>query len=382
MYAIKDLSAGNREIRAAKSAFFAGGFAMSTWAPMIPYIKTGLSISADVLGMLLLSIGLSAFICMPAAGILARHFGCRAVITGATLVMAAVLVLLPVLPALWCYFPILFMFGAALGTLDVAMNLNSVVVERVSGKRILSAVHGFWSIGCFIGAGLFILLAKTGLSVPFIALIHAALILSAAFFFYPHLLPFRGDGGHKALSTPRGIVLILGIMTCCTFLAEGAIMDWAGVLLNEAKNVPLEEAGLGFTVYSAAMLTMRLIGDRIVARLGEKPVAVGGSLIAAAGFAGINLASSLPVILPCFLLLGIGLANVVPVIYSLLAHQDDMPVDSAVTVLTTMGYSGVILGPSLLGFLAQHAGLLSVFYMLAAFLLIQAAGAVLVLKTK
>lgn len=348
---------------------------MSTWAPMIPYIKQNLSISADILGLLLLSIGLAAFLFMPVAGILTRYLGCRAVVTGATLVMTAVLLALPHLPAILFYFIALFILGAAMGTLDVGMNLNSVVVERVTGKRILSGVHAFWSIGCFCGAGLFTCLAKYGLSVPWIALIHGVIIGAAMFRFYPHLLPFHGDSSQKAISLPRGIILILGIMTCLSFLAEGAVMDWGGVLLTEAKGIDIKEAGLGFASYSAATLAMRLVGDRIVQWAGEKSVIIVGSFMGALGFLGVTLFDSLPLLIGCFLFLGAGISNVVPVFYSILAHQKDMPVDAAVTVLTCMGYSGVILGPSLLGFLAQHSGILSVFLMLAVILTLQAGGA-------
>ncbi len=375
MSSLSSFRAGSKEIWAAKSAFFAGGFIISTWAPMIPYIKQDLSIEPDVLGLLLLSIGLAAFLFMPVSGVLNRYFGCRAVVTAATAVMAAVLIVLPWLPAVSWYFVALFILGGAMGTLDVGMNLNSVVVERVSGKRILSSVHAFWSIGCFCGAGLFALLAKIGLSVPWIAILHAALTGAVMLYFYPRLLPFHGDGSQKVFTLPRGIIVILGIMTCLSFLAEGAIMDWSGVLLSEAKNVDLSEAGLGFAAYSAAMLAMRLVGDRIVQKAGEIPVIIGGSLIGAAAFLGITHFESLWALLPCFLLLGVGMANVVPTFYSILAHQNDMPMDSAVTAITCMGYSGVILGPSILGFLAQHFGLLAVFYMLAALLVCQAAGA-------
>lgn len=375
MSSLSSFHAGPREIWASKSAFFAGGFIMSTWAPMIPYIKQALDIQPDILGLLLLSIGLAAFLFMPLSGVLTRYMGCRAVVTAATGVMTAVLLVLPWLPAVSWYFVALFILGAAMGTLDVGMNLNSVVVERVSGKRILSAVHAFWSIGCFCGAGLFTLLAEMGFSISWIAILHGALTAFVMLYFYPSLLPFHGDSQQKVFALPRGVIMILGIMTCLSFLAEGAIMDWSGVLLSEAKGVDLSQAGIGFASYSAAMLIMRLVGDHIVQKTGEIQVIIGGSLIGAAGFLGITLFEGLPILIPCFLLLGIGMSNVVPTFYSILAHQKDMPMDSAVTAITCMGYSGVILGPSILGFLAQHFGLLAVFYMLVALLIGQAAGA-------
>lgn len=377
---LKNFTAGAREIHAAKSAFFAGGFIVSTWAPMIPFVKERLAIGSDTLGLLLLSIGLAAFLFMPLAGILARHFGCRNVIIGATFAMAASVLSVPILPALWSYFIVLFLFGAAMGTLDVTMNLNAVVVERISARRILSGVHGFWSVGCFVGSGLYTILAKTGLSVLSVAGIHMALLAALTIYFYPKLLPFRGDGGQKSFAMPRGLIAVLCVMTCISFLAEGAVMDWSGVLLSETKGIDLAEAGIGFSAYSAAMLCCRLVGDRVVSKVGERNIIALGGLIGAAGFVLVDIMPTLYTALPFFCVIGIGLSNIVPVFYTLVARQKDLPVDTAVSVITTVGYSGVIMGPSFLGFLAEHAGIVTVFYGLAILLVLQSAWALKEIK--
>lgn len=374
MSSLSSFHAGTNEIRASKSAFFAGGFILSTWAPMIPYIKQNLSIEPAVLGLLLLTIGLAAFLSMPLTGILTRYFGCRKVVSLSTAIMTLSVCALPWLPSLSWYFAFLFLLGASMGALDVGMNLNSVVVERVSGKRTLSGVHAFWSVGCFIGAGLFTLLAELGLTISWIAFLHSLLIGAVSCYFYRFLLPFHGDSGQKPLAFPKGIILILGIMMCLAYLAEGAIMDWSGVLLNETKGISLEKAGIGFTSYSAAMLIMRLIGDPIVQKAGEKAVILMGSLIGAVGFLSVTLAEGLPSLVLCFLMIGIGLSNVIPAFYAILAKQKDMPMDAAVTALTSMGYSGIILGPSLLGFLAQHFGIPAIYWLLFLLLAVQTLG--------
>ncbi len=370
---LKDFTAGAREIHAAKSAFFAGGFIVSTWAPMIPFVKERLAVGSDILGLLLLSIGLAAFLFMPLAGILTRHFGCRRVIVFATLIMGASVLAIPVLPSLWTYFVVLFVFGAAMGSLDVTMNLNAVVVERISARRILSGVHGFWSIGCFVGSGLFTVLAKCDLSVLAVVSIHMALLLALCLYYYGKLIPFRGDGGQKALAWPRGLIAVLCGLTFISFLAEGAVMDWSGVLLSETKGIDITAAGIGFSIYSAAMLICRLIGDRVVSAVGEKRILLLGSLIGAAGFILVDIMPTPATSLPFFFVIGIGLANIVPVFYTLAARQDQIPLDMAVSVMTTVGYSGVIMGPSALGFLAEHAGIVTVFYGLSALLVLQAA---------
>ena len=158
---LQNISVGSKEINAARVAFFLPGFVISTWAPMIPMVKARLNLKADVLGLLLLCIGISAFIFMPLAGALVQRFGCKkVVITGATL-MALISVLLSCLPNIWSYAIALAFFGAVMGATDVSMNTNAVIVEKLAGRRLLSGMHAFWSIGCFASAGLFSVLASS-----------------------------------------------------------------------------------------------------------------------------------------------------------------------------------------------------------------------------
>ena len=363
------------EVTAARSTFFAGGFAIATWAPMIPHVKANTGIGDDVLGILLLCIGFSAFFTMPLAGSLNRIFGCRRMLTIVVGVMAADLLCLTQLGSLWGYAAALIVFGGAMGILDVIMNLNAVIVENAAGKRIMSGVHAFWSIGGFCGAGLFTLLAFVGLEVYQIALCHTILLAAVVCIFFRRLLDYRGGGSEGMFSLPKGIIIMWGVLAGISFLGEGAIMDWSGVLLLEGKGFDREYAGSAYAMYSVAMLLMRLIGDRAVQKLGEKKSLVFGSLTAAVGFTGAAVFDNLTLLMLCFAVTGIGLANIVPVLFSLLRFQDAMPISSALTALTTMGYAGVIMGPSLLGFVSHLAGIASVFFLLALLLLINMAAA-------
>lgn len=261
---------GKKEQMAARMAFFISGFAVATWAPMIPAVKDKLQIGADVLGMLLLSIGISAFIFMPLAGMLSRSYGCKKVLRTAIAVMAADLIILSLLGNIWGFLVFLAVFGAAMGCIDVNMNLNAVIVENASKKRMMSGMHALWSVGCFAGAGLFSLLAKAGLGITVIAVIHSLIVMVFTVIYSRHFLNFKGAGNEKPIAVPKGIVVFFGVLACITFLGEGAVMDWSGVLLTEVKNTELSLAGVGYAVFSVAMLCMRLLGDKIVAVLGEK----------------------------------------------------------------------------------------------------------------
>ena len=353
-------------------AFFISGFAVATWAPMIPAVKDKLQIGADILGLLLLSIGISAFIFMPLAGMLSRSYGCKKVLRTAIAVMAADLIILSLLGNIWGFLVFLAVFGAAMGCIDVNMNLNAVIVENASKKRMMSGMHALWSVGCFAGAGLFSLLAKAGLGITVIAAIHSLIVMVFTVIYSRHFLNFKGAGNEKPIAVPKGIVVFFGVLACITFLGEGAVMDWSGVLLTEVKNTELSLAGVGYAVFSVAMLCMRLLGDKIVAVLGEEKTLVFGSIIGAIGFLSVIFLENFYAIQLGFVLMGLGLANIVPTIYSLTKYQKVMPINAAVTAITSIGYTGVILGPAVLGFVAHGFGIMQVFYLLAVLLAAQA----------
>lgn len=362
---------GRKEEYAARLAFFLPGFAIATWAPMIPIVKDRLNIEADVLGMLLLCVGVSAFIMMPIAGIVGRKFGCRKVMAAGSAVMALDLVVLSCLPNIWGYAVFLSVLGAFMGMADVNMNINAVMVEKLARKRMMSSMHAFWSIGGFAGAGLFSLLAMLDFSVFSIALIHCMILLVLTALSTPYFLPYKGSSNEKVIAVPKGIVVLFGIIACTSFLAEGAVMDWSGVFLAEVKAWDLSIAGLGFAVFSVAMLVIRLIGDKAVHLLGERKVVILGSALMGTGFLLLILTDNFYMMMLPFLLMGLGGANIVPVLYSRLNHQQDMAIGAAVTAVTCMGYTGVILGPAVLGFIAHAISLTGVFILLVLLMMMQ-----------
>ena len=252
------------------------------------------------------------------------------------------------------------------------MNLNSVIVEKLDGRRLLSGMHAFWSIGCFASAGLFSLLASLGLSATLIASLHCVIMLTIIAYFGRSWLDYHAPGGEKSFALPKGIVIVIGTLSCISFLVEGAIMDWSGVLLTEVKHLDMALAGTGYAIFSVAMLVMRLIGDKTVQLLGEQKAVIGGVLLTAAGFALLIASNALLLNALAFILIGIGCSNIVPVFYSILKYQTAMPISAAVTSVTSLGYTGVILGPALLGFIAHGINISAVFKLLAILLVIEA----------
>ena len=357
---------------ATRAVFFIGGFGAASWAPLVPLLRERLAIGEDVLGLLLLCIGIGSLLTMPLSGAAAVRLGCRKVLTFASLAFAVLLFLLSQVSEILAAVPVLLLFGAVMGCIDVVVNIQAVIVEKASGRRLMSGMHGLWSVGGFAGAGLFgVWVGGLGLSPTASTLIAAGIMTGAILFFARFLLPYGGEAGGRMLAMPRGIVTFVGIIACIAFLVEGAVMDWSGVFLTAVRGFDMSLAGTGFTVFSAAMLTMRLIGDRLVQEMGQKRVILGGSLLALAGFLAVIFASEAWLLYAGFFAIGVGSANIVPGCFSLLGKQKDMPIGLAVPAVSTLGYLGILMGPAAIGALAHAASLYAAFGLLAGLVAVQ-----------
>ena len=357
---------------ATRAVFFIGGFGAASWAPLVPLLRERLAIGEDILGLLLLCIGIGSLLTMPLSGAAAVRLGCRKVLTFASLAFAVLLFLLSQVSEILAAVPVLLLFGAVMGCIDVVVNIQAVIVEKASGRRLMSGMHGLWSVGGFAGAGLFgVWVGGLGLSPTASTLIAAGIMTGAILFFARFLLPYGGEAGGRMLAVPRGIVTFVGIIACIAFLVEGAIMDWSGVFLTAVRGFDMSLAGTGFTVFSAAMLTMRLIGDRLVQEMGQKRVILGGSLLALAGFLAVIFAPEAWLLYAGFFAIGVGSANIVPVFFSLLGRQKDMPIGLAVPAVSTLGYLGILMGPAAIGALAHAASLYAAFGLLAGLAAVQ-----------
>ena len=342
-------------------AFLIAGIGFSSLAPLIPGIKVHLGLDDRRLGLLLLWVGLGSIIVMPFAGRLAARFGCRKVIVTSALALSASLPLLAMATNTYAVAAALFLMGAGGGTLDVVMNIQAVVVEQNSKRPMMSGFHGLFSVGEIVGAGGVTLLLSLNFS-PFLSLSVVALgcvgMLGAAM---PNLIPYRkqlSEIPSRTLTLPRGKVLLLGVLCFIVFMGEGSITDWSGVLLIDFRNVSINHAGLGYVAFASMMTLVRLTGDFVVTKLGRQNVMLGGSFCAATGF---FIAATVPSVYASIIgfgLVGIGLANVVPILFTATGKQNAMPANLALSSVTTMGYLGLLVGPPVLGLIAHETSLL------------------------
>lgn len=351
--------------RATRCVFFIAGFAVAAWAPLVPFAKQRLGIDDRALGALLLCIGAGSIIAMPPSGLLVRRFGCRAVIAASTLLACAALPLLATLARPLALAAVLVAFGAAVGSLDAAMNTQAIIVERESGRRLMSGFHGLYSVGGIAGAAGMTVLLKGGATPSQGALCVVGGIVLALAAALPGLLRRGPPAQGPRLALPHGgVLLFIGVLCLVMFLAEGAVLDWSAVFLASVRGVAASLAGSGYAVFALAMTIGRLTGDRMVHRLGGARVILCGGACAAAGFVLATLGPGAPAALAGFALVGAGCANIVPVLFTSAGRQG-VPEDIAVPAITTLGYAGILAGPGAIGFVAHAAGLPAAFLMLA-----------------
>ena len=357
---------GRLEQVSTRIAFFIAGFGLAAWAPLVPYAKARAGLDEATLGLLLLCLGAGSILAMPIAGLLATRFGCRKVTIGGTLLICLALPLLATASSIPLLIATLFIFGAGLGVVDSTVNLQAVIVERASGRNMMSGFHGLFSVGGIAGAAGVSALLALGLSPLWAIAVVIVLILGALAKAAPHLLPYGSESSGPAFAIPHGVVLFIGALCFIVFLAEGAMLDWSAVFLTTEKSMGDAYAGLGYAAFALTMTAGRLFGDTVVKRLGPTRVIVMGGLFAALGMGLATLAPGWEVALLGYALVGAGCSNIVPVLYSAVGKQTVMPEHSAVPAITTLGYAGILAGPAAIGFIA-HASSLS-----AAFLLITA----------
>jgi MFS family permease len=358
-------AAGRLEQISTRVVFFVAGFGMAAWAPLVPFAKARAGIDEGTLGLLLLCLGVGSIVTMPLAGALAARFGCRRVVIVSAVLLCLALPMLATVssPALLAVG--LLVFGATLGSIDVTMNIQAIIVERASGRSMMSGFHGLFSLGGIAGATCVVGLLGAGAS-PFaatvcvVAGIVVALTVSAS-----HLLPYGSKSAGPTFAIPHGVVLFIGALCFVAFLAEGAMLDWSAVFLSSVRGMEAVYAGLGYAVFSLAMTIGRLMGDRLVQQFGGSNVIVFGGLCATAGFVIATLVPFWQVALLGYALTGVGCSNIVPVLYNSVGRQTVMPEYLAVPAITALGYAGILAGPAAIGFVAHVASLSAAFLIVA-----------------
>jgi len=355
------LSAGRPRIyRIAVSAFFfIAGLTFATWASRIPDIKTQLQLSNGRLGAVLFALPAGLMTSLLFAGWLVAHFGSRKILISAALLYPAILVILAFAGNVWQLAFVLFLFGLSSNLVNIAMNTQAVDVESMYGRSIMASFHGLWSIAGFSGAAIGGLLVSAGVA----PLIHFSVIFVMAgllvLFFYKFTLP--NDTGttekHPFFVKPDRYILNLGLIAFCSMLCEGAMADWSGVYFQHVVKSPAAFITFGYVAFTAAMAAGRFIGDSMVVKLGIKKVLQLSATLVTTGLFISILFPYLAAAITGFLLVGLGVSSIVPLIYSMAGRSATMPAGLALAAVSSISFLGFLIGPPLIGFIAEAAGL-------------------------
>ena len=369
---------------ATSAVFFANGMVIATWVVRVPSVQGALHLSPASVGVALLGMSVGSLIAMPQTGGLSARFGTRRVTVWAGLCMMLALLLPFFAPNLWLLFAALMVLGASNGVMDVAMNAQGVAVERALARPVLSSFHAAYSLGNLAGAALGSLLLGAGLgSLPhalIITLGMGTLVALAG----ARLLPKRADdpapetstadGGPPEVgaaelgtletaaagtkssppSSPNTLVWLLGALCFLGMLGEGSLGDWSGLYSRDVLGVSGAALGAAYTAFTLAMTLGRALGDGWRSRYGDRRVVEVGALVSGVGL-GLGLLILNPYLAALgFLVFGLGIANVVPVLYGTAGHA---LAGRGIARVATIGYAGFLTGPPLIGFVSQLTSL-------------------------
>jgi MFS family permease len=348
---------------AVSAAFLIHSTVSGTWAPRLPAIKESLGLSDGELGTALVGLAIGLVVGTRLAGAPVDRFGSRPVMRVGFPLLAATLLLPGLADSLVALFLALFVLGLASGALDVAMNAQGIEVERHLGRPILSGLHGLWSVGLGIGAGVAALAAAIGVDPLEQFAVVAVVLAVASLVFLRGLLPahdqVREESGGAEPADVRWTpaLVLLGAIAFCSFVGEGSASDWSAVYMTQELGTSQALGALAFAAFAVTMALARFAVDPLRGRVGNVVLVRGGSLIAAAGL-GIALLVHEPAAgIAGFALLGLGLAPVVPIAFSAAGDLDPRATGRLVGRVATVGYVGSVAGPIMIGWLAEATSL-------------------------
>ena len=329
---------------------------VGTWIAHIPWLQDHLRISKATLGLCLLCMAAGALVSMPITGHILDRLPSATVARCTALVFCLMLPLPLLATSPYTLAAILFVFGAANGAMDVAMNAHGVAIQERLGRPIMSSLHGGWSVGGFTAAGLVVVTAAGGLD-PRVE----SLIVGVGLFLLSLWVTRRlgASSTHSAaghgLALPTRPVILIGGLCFLVMLTEGAIGDWSGIYLRHNTGASPAVAALAFTGFSLGMAIARLGGDVVNERIGAIRLLQAGTALVATALGAVLLVGHTIPSVAGFVLCGLGIANAVPLLFSAAGRVN--PPGPSLAAAFTLGYSGFIVGPPVIGVLSDQTGL-------------------------
>ncbi|WP_156307472.1 MFS transporter [Sphingobacterium endophyticum] len=344
-------------IRVAVTLFYFGqGLAFASWASRIPTIKNALELSEAQLGTILLMLPIGQLVTMPISAALVNRYGSHKVLSWAAFFYALVLLLIGFSGNAWMLGASLFLFGVTGNLCNISVNTQGVLAEELYGRSIMSSFHGAWSLAGFTGAliGLLTLnfnINTIGHFVGIIVLLVINILLNKNY-----LVPEEGskkETKEKSKFKPDSLIVQLGIIGFFSMATEGAMFDWSGVYFSDVVKAPEKLVILGYASFMIMMALGRFIGDAVISRFGrQRTLQVSGILM----FVGMLASVIFPNLWVCtfaFMLVGLGVACNVPTVYSVTGKHKTIPAGVALAMVSSISYLGFLMGPPLIGYIAE-----------------------------
>lgn len=369
---------------ALRTQFFVTGALFATWGVHVPTVKAHYGLGEQSLALAMLASGVGALLALAQAGrVIGRH-GPRAVSAVMGLVCCGAVASLIALPCYAALVAVMLAFGISASLFDVAINAEATEIERLAGRPLMSGFHGMFSLGGMCGAGLGSVAPALGLSAQGHLLLATGLSLVALQVACRAMLPRPERHDPQAahpLSLPRGPLLLLGVLASMGLVAEGAMYDWSVLFMKQERASAPGTAALAYASFSGAMAAGRFGGDWVRARVAAPALMRASGVLAAAGMALALAVPSPGVALIGFAGVGLGLSNVVPVLFSAAGRVPGVAPAHGIAAVSGVGYLGMMAGPPVIGLIAQHSSLSAGLVVVVVFALFMAASAQRALRT-
>lgn len=352
---------------AVSSLFFLSGLCFSSWASRIPTIQTNLRLSDGGLGTVLLALPIGLMMSLPLAGYLVAKFGSRIIVIGSAILYACTLPFIGFAQQSWQLMAVLFMFGLGGNLLNIAMNTQGVGVEAVYNRSIMASFHGIWSLAGFTGAGIGTLMISQSIApyYHFLIISAVALLIVLCAWSYTLVTDNNANIDQPIFVKPDKSLLNLGIIAFCCMICEGTMFDWSGVYFQKVVKAKAAWIGAGYTAFMSTMAAGRFVADWLVTHFGIKKILQASGVVIATGLSVAIIFPDIATSIAGFILVGAGVSSVVPLVYSAAGKSKKVSPGVALAAVSTIGYLGFLIGPPLIGFIAQASSLRVSFILIA-----------------
>ncbi|TAG12604.1 MAG: MFS transporter [Sphingobacteriia bacterium] len=340
------------------SYFFIAGISFASWASRIPDIKASLKLSDAALGGVLFALPVGSIFSLPISGWLVARWGSRNTLLLASICYPLILILLGGSSSVVQLVSLLLVFGFFGNMMNISVNTQAIGVEALYSRSIMASFHGIWSLAGFMGAAVGTLLISYHVN-PFqhFAII-SALMIGLSFYMRSSTLPKDAVGGDQPIfARPDAALLKLGLISFCCMAAEGTMFDWSGVYFQKVVKAPPSLVTLGYASFMGTMAIGRFIGDRLVLKFGKKEILKASGITIAMGLLSAVVFPNIYMATIGFLLVGFGVSSVVPLVYSEAGKSETLSPGMALAAVSSIGFLGFLMGPPLIGFIAEAFGL-------------------------